>query len=105
MKTHQVGLVTIIIEALAKEAIVELLKQIKVQGWTCFTVTGSGSQGLRPGDIEEFSNVQFEVLLAPEQSENLLLRLRDEFFSRYAIVVHVQEVRVLRSEKFIQPGS
>lgn len=101
MNTHPMKLVIIIGEALAREPLERLLRETGAQGWTAFAVEGHGHRGTRPGDIAEFANVQFEVILQPEAATRLLLdRLGREFFPLYAMVAHESDIRVLRPEKF-----
>jgi nitrogen regulatory protein P-II 2 len=95
-----VKLVTIICEALAREPVIRLLKDCGAHGYTLFAVEGEGAQGERAGDMEEFRNVQFEVVLKSAAAEQLLLRLKQDFFPRYAMIAYESDVRVLRPEKF-----
>lgn len=100
MNTHPMKLVTIVCEAYARKAVTQLLDDVGAHGWTLFPVEGSGSQGLRPADIPEFANIQFEVLVAPEVAGRLLDRLWQDLFPKYAMVAYESEVRVLRPQKF-----
>lgn len=93
-------LVTIICEALVREPIIRLLKDCGAHGYTLFFVEGEGAQGERAGDIQEFRNVQFEVVVKPSVAEQLLLRLKQDFFPRYAMIAYESDVRVLRPDKF-----
>ena len=93
-------LVTIVCEAYAKEAVRKLLREIGAHGCTIFEVEGDGSHGERPADIREFANIQIEVILPPERSEELLQRLEKDFFAPYAMIAFESDVRVLRANKF-----
>ena len=70
MTLHALKLVTIVCEALAREAVLEALAASGVHGWTIATVEGSGPGGARGGEIPELANIRVEVLLQPFQ-ENL----------------------------------
>ena len=100
MNTHPMKLVTIVCEAHAREAVTKLLRESGAHGWTLFAVEGDGSQGKRPADIPEFSNIQIEVIVKPEVANVLLECLGREFFPRYAMIAFESDVRVLRQEKF-----
>jgi len=100
MQTHPLKLVTIIGEALAREPLKKLFAEAGVQGYTLFTVEGDGAQGRRAADIQEFANIQVEVIVQPAIAELLLTRLERDFFPRYAMVAYETDVRVLRREKF-----
>ncbi len=93
-------LVTIICEALAREPLKKLLAEVGAHGYTLFAVEGDGSQGRRTADIQEFANIQVEVIVPPPVAENLLARLEKEFFAKFAMVAYEMDVRVLRREKF-----
>lgn len=100
MTTHPMKRVTIVTEALAREAVRQLLGEVGAHGYTIFAVEGAGAQGERPADIAEFGNIQVEVLLQPGAAEQLLLRLHRDFFPRYAMIAYETDVRVLRPDKF-----
>jgi nitrogen regulatory protein P-II 2 len=100
MDTFPMKLVTIICEALAREPLTELIEECGAHGYTLFAVEGSGAKGLRVADIQEFGNIQVEVILRPAHSEKLLERLQQDFFPRYTMIAYESDVRVLRGEKF-----
>lgn len=100
MQTHPLKLVTIIGEALARESLKQLFAEAGVQGYTMFTVEGDGAQGRRAADIQEFANIQVEVIVRPAIAETLLARLERDFFPRYAMVAYETDIRVLRRDKF-----
>ena len=100
MKLHSMKLVTIVCEALARSAVTELLKEIGAHGYTLFAVEGVGAQGSRVADIEEFANIQIEVVLQAEPASQLLARLERDFFARFAMIAYLSEIEVIRSEKF-----
>ena len=100
MKLHSMKLVTIVCEALARSAVTELLKEIGAHGYTLFPVEGVGAQGSRVADIEEFANIQIEVVLQPEAALQLLARLEQDFFARFAMIAYSTDIAVIRSAKF-----
>ena len=100
MSTHPMKLVTIVCEALAREPLTALLHEVGAHGYTLFTVEGSGAKGARVADIQEFANIQVEVIVPPGVAGQVLARLERDFFPRYAMVAYESDVRVLRREKF-----
>ena len=100
MTLHPMKLVTIVVEARARERVTALLAEVGAQGYTLFPVEGAGATGPRLGDIEDFGNVQVEVILRPAAAERLLGRLAEEILPRFAMVTFESDVRVLRAEKF-----
>lgn len=93
-------LVTVICEALAREPLKRLLTEVGAHGHTLFTVEGDGNQGHRTADIQEFANIQVEVIVPPAVAEKILQRLQHEFFAKFAMVAYETDIRVLRREKF-----
>jgi nitrogen regulatory protein PII len=100
MNTYPMKLVTVICEALARDAVQKLLREVGAHGFTVFRVEGTGSHGERTGDIQEFGNIQMEVVVPPPVAEKLLERLHTEFFPRYVMIAYESDVRVLRQQKF-----
>ena len=100
MQTHSVKLVTIICEALARAPVKQLLEEVGAHGYTLFTVEGDGAKGRRTADIQEFANIQVEVIVSPAVAGQLLARLAQDFFPKFAMVAYETDIRVLRQEKF-----
>jgi nitrogen regulatory protein PII len=100
MNTHPMKLVTIVCEALAREPITALLREVGAHGYTLANVEGSGSHGLRAADIGEYANIRVEVIVPPAVASDLLARLESDFFPRYAMIACECDVRVLRRDKF-----
>ncbi|MCX6943646.1 MAG: hypothetical protein NT173_02605 [Opitutales bacterium] len=100
MQTHPLKLVTIICEALAAPPLQRLLAETGAQGYTMFTVEGSGRQGTRAGEMRELANIQVEVIVSPAVAGQLLARLAQDFFPQFAMVAYETDIRVLRQDKF-----
>ncbi|MBL8900092.1 MAG: transcriptional regulator [Planctomycetes bacterium] len=100
MQRHPMRRVTIVIEALAREALCRLLTEVGAQGFTIFPVESHGAHAAQPSDIAEFGTLQCEAVVRPAAAEELLQRLFREFFPRYAVIAYESEVWVLRPEKF-----
>lgn len=92
--------VTIVCEALARQAVTRVVEAAGAHGYTLFPVEGRGAGGDRPGDIAEFSNVQIEVILQPEAADRLMERVQRDLMPLYGMIVHASDVRVLRGDKF-----
>ncbi len=100
MAAHEMTLVTIICEALARDAVTRLLREVGAQGWTIFKVEGTGAQGERTAEISEFGNIQVEVIVPPAVSDRLMERLERDFFPKYTMIAYDANVRVRRPSKF-----
>ena len=100
MPAHAFKLATIICEALARDAVTRLLRDVGANGYTLFEVEGSGAKGERTADIAEFGNIQIEAIVPAAVCERLMDRLEKEFFPKYAMVAYDTDVRVRRPSKF-----
>ena len=100
MPTHNMKLVTIICEALARDAVTRLLREVGAHGHTLFEVEGFGANGHRTGEMMELANIQIEVLVPPATCERLMEELEAKFFHKYAMIAHESDVRVRRPHKF-----
>jgi nitrogen regulatory protein PII len=100
MPAHAMKLVTIICEALARDAVTRLLREVGAHGYTLFEVEGAGAKGERTAEISEFGNIQVEVIVPAAVCERLMERLEKEFFPKYVMVAYEADVRVRRPAKF-----
>ena len=58
------------------------------------------SRGVRDAAWDEAANIRIEVICARERAEALLLHLQTHFYTDYAMVAFLQDVDVLRPDKF-----
>ncbi len=100
MNLHPMKLVTIVCESLARMHVVRLLTEVGAHGYTLFPVEGEGAQGRRPGDIQEFGNIQVQVVAPPVVANELMVRLHRDFFKRFAMIAYESDIQVMRPEKF-----
>jgi nitrogen regulatory protein P-II 2 len=100
MTLHSLKQVTIVCEALSREAVLAVLEDEGARGWTIATVEGQGPGGARGGEIPELANLRLEVLLQPAVAAMVLERLERDLFPRYAMIAWETDVRVLRPARF-----
>jgi nitrogen regulatory protein PII len=100
MPSNEMKLVTIICEALARDAVSRLLRDVGAHGWTIFKVEGTGSTGERTAEMSEFGNIQVEVIVPGSVSERLMDRLERDYFPKYTMIAYESDVRVRRAGKF-----
>jgi len=100
MKTHPLKLVTIIAEAVIADRLVREIQALGAKGHTLTTVEGKGSRGVRASEWEG-KNVKIETLVGEEVAERILDVLSLHYFPNFAVVAHVQEVGVVRGEKYV----
>lgn len=99
MQTHPLKLVTIVAEALLEERLIHSLEKAGARGWTIALVRGEGSRGVRASEWEG-RNVRIETLVAEEVADRLMEVLAERYFPHYAVVAYVQDVEVVRGEKY-----
>ncbi len=100
MPQHEMKLVTIICEALARKVVLDLLRDAGARGFTAFQVEGLGAKGDRSGEMLELANLQVEVIVPPAVAATLLERLERDCFPKYAMIAYESDVRVRRPAKF-----
>lgn len=100
MSAHELKLVTIIGEALVREPVTRLLREVGAHGYTLSQVEGTGARGERTAEITELANVKVEVIVPPAVCQLLLERLQKQFFPNFGMIAYETDVRVIRSEKF-----
>lgn len=100
MSAHPMKLVTIICEALAREAVTKLLRDVGAHGYTLSQVEGVGASGERTAEMKELANIKVEAVVPTSVADQLLARLQKEFFPRYGMIAYETDIQVLRREKF-----
>lgn len=91
--------VTIVAEAVVEQ---KLLKDLREHGATGYTVTkteGRGSRGVRASDWEG-RNIKVETIVRPEVANTILSLMAEKYFKHFAVIAYVDEVEVVRGEKY-----
>jgi nitrogen regulatory protein PII len=100
LATDKKNLLTIVTESVVEQTLLRELERMGVKGYTVSDARGMGSRGLRDAAWNEVANVRIEIICARQQAEEILLHLQTKYFKDYAMVSFLQEVEVLRAEKF-----
>jgi nitrogen regulatory protein P-II 2 len=79
---------------LAKE-----IHDLGATGFTFYIVHGVGAKGQRPRHAES-ANVKIEIICTVEVADKILEHVEKNYFPNYAIIIFVDDVEVLRPEKF-----
>lgn len=90
---------TVITEALLRERILADLKSLGVKGYSIARVEGEGMRHLHTSDFEG-DNIQLDTIVTEEVAQAALETLNRKYFSDFSIIVYLQDVKVLRSERF-----
>lgn len=100
MHTVALKLVTVITERLLRDRIVDELRKCGAKGFTVSDVSGEGSRGVRASEWEG-QNLRIESVVSPEVADRVVERIADDFFENYAVIVYLQDVEVVRGDKYV----
>lgn len=100
MELVRLKLVTIVAEAVLEHRLVEEIKRLGAKGYTLVDARGEGSRGLRTMDWEG-KNIRLEAIVSEEVALRILSRLQEAYFPHYAVVAFVENVEVLRGDKYV----
>jgi nitrogen regulatory protein PII len=98
--------VVIITEQLISNEISALLDTAGAPGYTVTLVGGKGSRDLRPTSdqasvVQDFANIKFEVIVDDDTlAESIIGAAVDRYLKRYSGIAFVENVEVVRPEKF-----
>jgi nitrogen regulatory protein PII len=93
-------LLTVITEAVLERDLVAELESLGVRGYTITEARGKGSRGRRQSDWAQEGNIRIEIVCEASLAERVAARLRDRFYDHYAMILFLQDVSVLRPDKF-----
>jgi nitrogen regulatory protein PII len=93
-------LITVITESNLERDLVKEIESLGVGGYTITDARGRGDRGLRASHWGHSSNIRVEIACDTPLAEKLLARLREKYYEHYAMIMWVQDVEVLRPEKF-----
>jgi hypothetical protein len=93
-------LLTVVTEAVLERELVAELESLGVRGHTITDARGRGSRGRRQSDWAQDGNIRLEVVCEPALAERVAARLRERYYDHYAMILFMQDVNVLRPDKF-----
>lgn len=99
MKTVPMKRVTIIGDDCVKYRILQEIRALGATGYTDWVVHGKGARGVRPRHAEP-PNSKIEVIATPEVAQRILEHIAQHYFDNYAMIAFLDDVEVLRGEKF-----
>jgi nitrogen regulatory protein PII len=100
MQHYPRRMVTIVTEAALERALIEELETLGARGFTITDARGKGSRGMRQSDWAQEGNIRVEVICDPTLADSIAQRVRERFYDHYAMILFLQDVSVLRSDKF-----
>ena len=93
-------LLTVITEAAIEESLLRDLDKLGVSGYTVTDARGRGGRGVRDAAWREAGNIRIEVICNRALAKSVLSHLQIHYYVNYAMVSFMQDVEVLRPEKF-----
>jgi hypothetical protein len=100
MQAHTRRMVTIITETAVERALLAELDALGARGYTITDARGKGSRGVRQSDWTQEGNIRVEVICEAALAERIAARVREKYYDHYAMILYMQDVHVLRPEKF-----
>ena len=100
MEQYPRRLLTVVTEAVLERELLGELDALGVRGYTITDARGQGSRGRRQSDWSQEGNIRIEMVCEPALAERVAQHLRDRYYDHYAMILFLQDVSVLRSEKF-----
>jgi hypothetical protein len=99
MDTTKRCLLTLVTEAGLESPLVADL-EARGLGYTVTDARGRGTRGRRASQWTHSGNVRFEILCDTQTATELAAHLHERYFEHYAMILWLQDVSVLRADKF-----
>ncbi|MCP1676000.1 hypothetical protein J2T57_003155 [Natronocella acetinitrilica] len=93
-------MLTVITEQALERQLVACVRDAGARGYTITEARGEGKRGLRSADFEQGGNIRLEVICEEPVARSISRVLHDRYFTDFAMVLFLQEVEVLRPDKF-----
>ena len=93
-------LLTIVTEAVLERELLAELEALGVRGYTITDTRGQGGRGRRQSDWTQEGNIRIEIVCEPALAERIATRMRERYYDHYAMILFLQDVNVLRPDKF-----
>jgi lysyl-tRNA synthetase class I len=93
-------LLTVITEAALERSLITDVKRLGAHGYTITEARGEGHRGVREAGFEKSGNIRLEVVCESAVADKIARHLRDRYYNDYAMILFLQDVTVLRPDKF-----
>lgn len=100
METTTRCLLTVVTEA-GLESLLATELDARGLGYTVTDARGRGTRGRRASQWAHSGNVRFEIVCDKATGEALSLHLHEQYFAHYGMILWMQQVTVLRADKFV----
>lgn len=93
-------LLTIITEAAIEQPMLRDLERLGAHGYTITNARGKGSRGVRDAGWEASANIRVEVICEWNTARAIAEHLKAQYYDNYAMIIMLNDVQVLRPDKF-----
>lgn len=102
MKLFDKTKISVIVEKVYKDKVIELLEESGVSGFTIYKeIYGKGQTGMKGARISDISgNMEIVTISSPDVAERILNRLMVMIDRGVLMKVYVSDVKVIRDEHF-----
>lgn len=106
MTLHKAEKVVIITEKMISKGVCDILDACGATGYTIVAAGGKGSRNMRSTSerasvIDDFANVKIEVIVNDKaMAEKIMDRVAAQYFDSYSGITYVEDVEILRPQKF-----
>ncbi len=105
MKTHKATLISIVAEKLIHDGVTRILENAGATGYSFFEGAGKGEHGRHPAHspsiVDDFAIVKTEVIVNDRRvAEQIAAEIAETYFAKYSGIIYMEEIEVLRPEKF-----
>jgi nitrogen regulatory protein PII len=100
MSDNQRCLLTIVTESALENTVLKTLSSFGAKGYTISDARGKGSRGVRNAGWDASANIRVEVLGETAMIEDIAQHLQNNYYENYAMILFMQDVNVLRPDKF-----
>jgi len=106
MTLHTAEKVVIITEKTILKGICEIIESCGATGYTLTEAGGKGSRGMRSTTgrasvVDDFANIKIEIIVNDAaMAERIMDSVREKYFKNYSGITYLEDIRILRPEKF-----
>jgi hypothetical protein len=93
-------LLTIVTEAVLERELLAEFDALGVRGYTVTDARGKGGRGRRRSEWAQEGNIRIEIVCEAAVAERVARHLRERYYEHYAMILFLQDVSVLRPDKF-----
>ena len=98
--TEKRALLTVITEAAIEHKLLRDLDNLGVRGYTVSDARGRGVRGVRDASRDDAANIRIEVICTRALADVSLKYIHDHYYVNYGMVAFLQDVEIIRPEKF-----